>query len=513
MPYFTEQQERIILIIPRMSGSVSLLCSFLVGYIILVDAKSKLQHIYQRLLLAVSISDMIASFNTVALSGWTVNYDFTCKLNRFLLQFNVVTALYTASLCWYFLLVICYQWTPRKFKERWWVEIILHGISVGWPVGIGVAGVVTQHHKRASLLPGFCSYHEYPEGRHEGAPHYPSAVYMKIAATVAPVGLASLVVLVSMLRIFCAVRKQESRSAAYQFQPQLQHVVGSGPLGPLARSKSNSDDSQQQPGVVRQSMRQSILRRLRQTVTTQRAKRKAFQRTNEAAKQSGLFVAAYYMTFTPTIAAMVIFSLKSPGEFDHLFVWSVFMTILSPCQGFWNLLVYVRPRYISLRKRDPQMSRFYILRSAIFQPANTNTNTRSSSNTRRTAISKARTSTTGLSQSTQQQHSKKYSQQYSSTSRFENVDEEHNTINDGSPNLNDQNSGIIDGEGYSEEEEEEESKQEVRHEDTFQTTSLKNNVMDIGRQSETSEDEIAPFDDADENFENVDCTNETQDSH
>ena len=81
-------------------------------------------------------------------------------------------------------------------------------------------------------------------------------------------------------------------------------------------------------------------------------------------KQAYLYVGSCFITYVFTVISVVIglfLSRKQP------FVTCLLHGIFFPLQGFWNLLIFIRPRYNFQRNADPQKSACEILRIVIFQ--------------------------------------------------------------------------------------------------------------------------------------------------
>ena len=69
-------------------------------------------------------------------------------------------------------------------------------------------------------------------------------------------------------------------------------------------------------------------------------------------KQSALYVAAFFFPiFFPTLYQVEI---MMTGE-QSFPIW-ILVAIFMPLQGFFNFIVFVRPRLISLRRREPDLS-------------------------------------------------------------------------------------------------------------------------------------------------------------
>jgi hypothetical protein len=143
-----ESQMITVTIVQRIMGTISLIGS---TYVIqdVLRSEQKRNHTFHRLMVGLSISDVLSSFFTNVLStapmpkGYhvlAVGSVATCDVQGFLTALcGTVTILYSCSLSTYYLVQLKYNWINRRIKalEKW-----LH--IVPWSVGLvyAVAGLV-----------------------------------------------------------------------------------------------------------------------------------------------------------------------------------------------------------------------------------------------------------------------------------------------------------------------------------------------------------------------------------
>jgi hypothetical protein len=85
------------------------------------------------------------------------------------------------------------------------------------------------------------------------------------------------------------------------------------------------------------------------------------QRSTTFAIQATLYVVVFFFTwFFPML--QTIFGVSRDQLYYPLVLLS---SILSPLQGFFNLVIYLRPRWMRYRKRHPELSRWQIFLHAI----------------------------------------------------------------------------------------------------------------------------------------------------
>ena len=359
---FSEAQNQPLLGLLRFSSITSFVCSGILVLNIFSDSKTKLAHAYQRLLLGLSLCDMISAFNT-AQAGWVAKYNVSCQINGLLSHFHISCGLYNAMLCLHFLLVICYKWTPRQFREQRYVEWGMHLISVGWPLSFGIAGVAVQAFGPIAFVPKVCSYDKFPEGRCETCRMVPEATILQLCGQAVPIVISFLIILYAMVRIFTTVFRQDRRQMAYQFQGHPQFKA----------AEETRVSQQPTQRVSRISIRNSIRLSLNINAAGRRERQlqqKRYQRCKESAKQAGLFIFAHLVTYTAILASFVILMKENPYEDYKAFQLSAVVCVFWPLQGLWNLIIYARPRYQNLKHKHPDMSFLVILFMSIWQRSN-----------------------------------------------------------------------------------------------------------------------------------------------
>jgi G protein-coupled glucose receptor regulating Gpa2 len=143
---FNEAQSIALAIVPKISGSLSVLFCALIIFTVARD-KNRRSKTYHRLLVGISIVDMSSGF-WLALSTWPIpkestvlwasGNDRTCTLQGFFTNFGITSSFYNTSLSLYFLLVIRYGWKESQIKK---IEPFLHVIPLLWGFGTSFAGL------------------------------------------------------------------------------------------------------------------------------------------------------------------------------------------------------------------------------------------------------------------------------------------------------------------------------------------------------------------------------------
>lgn len=306
---------------------------------------------YYRLMLAMSCSDFIVSFAWFC-TTWPIPRDElsldnpsesvygnigntrTCSVQAFFIQLGIVTPFYNALLALYYYLTIRREWKEEEFKCR--VEYAGHFVSVSWGVGTAVAGLVMELYNNSTV---WCWIAGYPGGC--GGPDNPCVrgknfKSLRWVFYYGPLWVMIFLVALFMSLVYGYVRsldnKMDQYTATYRNNAASNAAAaardsGSGEFGPNGRRKS-------------------VLARKFTGVNTDTLNEQRRQRRNERSKavaNQGLFYAgtfALVWVFGTIVRAMQLAG-KSP-PWIIIFWFAVF----TPSQGFFNFLVYVRPRLI-----------------------------------------------------------------------------------------------------------------------------------------------------------------------
>ena len=136
-------QEKALALIPKFTSMLSIPSSSFIIYEIYSDYKRHGTNSVQRILLGMSIVDILAS-SAWFMSTWAVpKGDFayssgnmaSCNVQGFLLQLAVGAPLYNSSLALFYTLMIKRRWTEDRLRqiERW-----VHGFILTFTLGTSV---------------------------------------------------------------------------------------------------------------------------------------------------------------------------------------------------------------------------------------------------------------------------------------------------------------------------------------------------------------------------------------
>lgn len=166
-----------------------------------------------------------------------------------------------------------------------------------------------------------------------------------------------LLVTINMVLVYIFVRRQEIRSERWSSRAVNSRVVNSSIQNSSWKTSSaTSNINASSAAEISPNLDQSQERNTGSTSWRRRQQQHQARRrvgfSREIAQQSYLYVGALWITWLPVIVLRGI-QLASGVTYYWLLVWVV---LSIPMQGFWNLLVYLRPRWLQ-KRRDQRVKR------------------------------------------------------------------------------------------------------------------------------------------------------------
>jgi len=293
-------KSKALAIIPKVTGTISFLCSLLLASYILSSRKRR-SSVFGRIMVGLSISDMCSSAMWF-LSTWpmptnswlhwgTAGTTRTCSAQGFFLQLGLCTATcYQATLLLYYFLTIVKQSRESQIK-KW--EIFFHVVPCSAGLGTSIAGLVLKLYNPSSRG-SVCWISEYPAycSKSLSCDRGQNAIMYQWWFLYVFVCLTFIWLIVAMSTIFHKVRGVEKKARRFS------HESGS---------------------------------------------------SKDVAMQALLFTISYAIPWiwAPIKAGIdtadIIFT--NPNADDAVIALSIVNVIIFPLQGFFNFLVYLRPRY------------------------------------------------------------------------------------------------------------------------------------------------------------------------
>lgn len=309
---YSDRQEKVLAILPMITAPFSIIGSLIIIFLITRDYKNKLKRVYHRIMLSMSVMDVISSVNLTFGAGWlipkgtdgvfhAVGMTGTCEVNGFLLQLGgLLVALYNASLALYFLLFVRYKCAEKFIARR--VEPFIHGFSLLIPLATAAVGLLTNTFNPLNTIPGWCWYMEYPANcsLFTDVPCIRGANYKIVSRLCAEMFLyvILLIIIVSMVSLYLKVRANNIR----MMERYNQHGM--------------------------RSMKQ----------------------TRQTGIQALLYIGAFFLTYISLLVLQLSGRPDTAENRTYYFALAVTNKIFMPLQGFWNAFIFLRPRIQSWQR-------------------------------------------------------------------------------------------------------------------------------------------------------------------
>ena len=291
---------------------------------------------YHRIIFGLSISDILQSF--AILSGpfsspryvpqalWGAGNKLTCNMNGvfFVVGFTS-TSMYTFFLCYFCLCKVKTNMTDDAFSQK--IEWKMHKFIIAFNIIVCVAGLIT---KTFNTFNGrWCIFAPVPDGCIENPEIYGecdetisrNATFLAFATRFVTTLLCLAGIIVCMAKICWHVMITTNTTRT----TRLSHLR-SQHLDVTQQTHRDEHNANAADLLVRHYRRQFFI-------------------------QASLYVLAYAATHSFTwIGVMVVLAKKQ--ELDSVFL--LLASIFYPLGGLFNILVYTRPKVLSLRRNNPQ---------------------------------------------------------------------------------------------------------------------------------------------------------------
>lgn len=304
---------------------------------------------YYRLMLAMSSSDFIVSLAWFC-TTWPIPKDensldnpsevvygnvgnmHSCTAQAFFIQLGIITPFYNALLSLYYYLTIRKEWKESEFKRR--VEFIGHFVSISFGLGTSIAGLVMELYNNSTV---WCWIAPYPMGCGDGPDQTPCVRGLNSKALrwwfyYGPLWVMIFLVAFLMSLVYLYVRgldvKMEQYTSTYRERAAAEKIAEEEAAG--------GGDNRRRGSFIK-----SFSTTKMETIKEQRKHRK--NERSKAVANQGLFYAgtfALVWIFGTIVRAMQLVGAKPPWAIIFLFA------VFTPSQGFFNFLVYIRPKVI-----------------------------------------------------------------------------------------------------------------------------------------------------------------------
>ena len=339
--FYSDPQWMALSITQHFSGTLSIIGSSLIIYMILKGGKQKLGKIHNRLLLCLSTIDVLNStslglssipfpkeFRSSNLVYNAFGSDKTCTAQGFFIAFGMATPIYNSCLCLYYMAVIKYNVKDDTLAKY---EKYMHFCALTGPLSIAVYVVVLDLVRPS--IKGFCwidiDYDEcespFPltsssfdnaddENTQECKPRRKEFLDAATLTLMCSFGVVLVSIAFTMISTYLSVRKQTQAMNKYRSFQRRNSFVSD-------ENKRGTKD--------------------------------------ETFYQCFMYVAAFFLTYVWLFIADLI---PDKAPFPLIYLAGIFY----PLQGFWNCIIYIRPRIMIVQEKEPDKSFIWILRTTIF---------------------------------------------------------------------------------------------------------------------------------------------------
>jgi hypothetical protein len=354
---YTLAQQVVITLVPAFSGTLSLMGSSCIIWMLMKENRKKLKIVKYRILFALCLCDLITSLVFVFWSlpipkgtpgVWgAMGNKTSCNAQGFFAHIGIIGSFYNAALALYFYKSLCYSMKDEQIAKRY--EKWIHIVSIGWCFGTAIAAWQQDLYSFNGLgcwmapEPLRCHRRDGVDCiRGENAYTY-AWLYSGI-----PNLLLLMCITYAMWMIYMKVKDVSRKAEKWSVG-----MVGAS----LTANPSQTLEAVSQRGIIEAaSQRGSIVGN-----DNQGSSRYA-ERTKEAAWQAFLYVMAYAATHAWTFTVVFIEQSGGTSPFFVVFIQNLFW----PLQGFVNVFIFLRPRIQSIQKRSPETYYFTAAYHSVF---------------------------------------------------------------------------------------------------------------------------------------------------
>lgn len=378
--------EQVISLLPLFSGFLSILGSTTIIFIALNNHKAnnseqKLTS-YTRLLLGMSFSDIVSSL-TLMLSPfllprdssqrvWAGGTDGTCSAMGFMQQLSLSSMLYNAFLSYYFLLSARYGWNNARISK--WVEPLMHVVSIGYPLATATSGSIMGVYHESELVQA-CWVSNFPEGCDEAGEPCKSIVLAWIFGgtillfTFFSIAINNAIIWGFMRRqtfVFGSRQVRKTRAVTESSMPMSHSrrstAIEANVVARRHESSGTASEEETDDDLVEEdtSLGQESDR------TTPSQSHDQLRRLKLVTSQVMLYVGAFFICTVWTFVLKIMESKTYNAEDDKdLFPLLVLQAMFLPLQGFFNVFIFVRPKFLKQREQHPEEPRIWTFKRCV----------------------------------------------------------------------------------------------------------------------------------------------------
>jgi hypothetical protein len=403
MAALRDDQIIVVILGNTLSSLLSIVGSSMIIYIL---HRIKKPSVYNRLMFGMSLFDIIQAVSLligpflIPESGgrkWAYGNDQTCLMVGFFVQLGCTVPFYNISLNAFFLLTVVYGMSEARITR--WIEPTLHCISILYPLITASIGVGLNLYSELELGVS-CWIGEYPRGCDEDPTLECTSTLIGWFYSGIPFVGSFLFLLIANFLIYRKVRKTTKQASQYSIDSviahfsivdshssSIEHTVENKPninrcnIGKLiwrfitCAKTSQIDDHETKNDIIDNTLirnKPEYSRKMSMRTTEMELRRKERHRLKNSRANAVLIQATLYvLACLSTIFWMMVLRVIESGGFkredESTIFWLTLLTHLTfPLQGFWNLLIFVRPKYLRWRRQEPAMSKYWAFKQCLF---------------------------------------------------------------------------------------------------------------------------------------------------
>jgi hypothetical protein len=376
MAALSDGQVLAIIVVNTLSSLLSLFGSCTIIHLLY---RSKKPSVYNRLMLGLSSFDSILAL-TLLLTPflipeaggrkWAHGNDQTCLILGFFIQIGCTVPFYNMSLNVFFLLTVVYSMSEARITR--WIEPTLHCISILYPLITASVGIGVNLFSELELGL-FCWIGDYPRGCDIDPTLECTSTFIGWFYSGVPLLGSFIFLLLTNLFIFIKVQKILKQSSRFSIDSVIARssVIDS-------RNSSTTNTIERLP--IRSTTTGNIIVSGVDVEDSHTASvsagsiglRQNRRQTNENSRIRAVLIQAtlYVSACLTTIFWMMMLRIfESQGvirsDESKLFWLTLLAHITFPLQGFWNLLIFLRPKYLRWRRQAPTKSRYWAFQQCL----------------------------------------------------------------------------------------------------------------------------------------------------
>lgn len=374
----SESQARTLAMLPKTTGAISIVGSSLIALSVL-RSPEKMAKSYHRLLLGMSLVDMLVSL-WEALSTWPMPADsgamfafgnsMTCNMQGFFIQIYIVSSFYSVSLAIYYTVVLRYDWSEERVRR---LEPYLHSVPLLWGVGTGIIGISLKLYNPAGL---WCWIAPWPVGCvGEECIRGANANMYRWLFFYGPLWINIAFVTTAMFMVWFDVRRRgyvgpSSSKGVLHMSTSGTNSFGrtSGTIRTMMLSMSHkTDKTEPQPNFNEEENADDIDDNNQNDaylLDHKAAERARLTRKikRDVAFQGFLYSGSFYVTWIWLTSVRFLQLLGKPVPYNLMATAAFF----APLQGFFNMLVYMFPKFMAVKKAHPEDGILMWIHDSIF---------------------------------------------------------------------------------------------------------------------------------------------------